>query len=173
MTEESLALPIELLGSIERYAVYRCYSDSGQLLYVGETGDLGKRLADHASKLWFVQVRGITLEWYADELEALKAERRAIHVEHPKHNKVHRQTTSAQVARIRPRKVAKRNGRMARSRMSPEAARSEALAIIAAEPGIKGKDLGPRVGRSERWGQDFKNNLAITAPKGQDPEESP
>jgi len=50
---------------------------------------------------------------------------------------------------------------------------AQALAIIAAEPGIMGKDLGPRVGRSERWGQDFKNNLAITAPKGQDPEESP
>ena len=48
MTEETLALPVELLGSLERYAVYRCYSDSGQLLYVGATGDLGKRLADHA-----------------------------------------------------------------------------------------------------------------------------
>ena len=66
--------------------VYRCYTDQGQLLYVGETGDLGKRLADHAKKLWFVQVRGITLEWYADELDALKAERRAIHVEHPKYS---------------------------------------------------------------------------------------
>ena len=76
MAEEKLALPIELLGSVERYAVYRCYTDQGQLLYVGETGDLGKRLADHAKKLWFVQVRGITLEWYADELDALKAERR-------------------------------------------------------------------------------------------------
>jgi predicted GIY-YIG superfamily endonuclease len=90
MTQENLALPIELLGSVERYAVYRCFSDLGQLLYVGETGDLGKRLADHAGKLWFVQVRGITLEWYADELDALKAERRAIHVEHPKYNVQHR-----------------------------------------------------------------------------------
>jgi len=40
---------------------------------------------------------------------------------------------------------------------------AEALAIIAAEPDIKGKELGPRVGRSERWGQDFKNNLSGSA----------
>ena len=49
---------------------------------------------------------------------------------------------------------------------------AEALAILAAEPGITGKELGDRVGRSERWGQDFKKNLsAAAAPKGQDPEE--
>jgi len=47
---------------------------------------------------------------------------------------------------------------------------AQALAIIAAEPGIKGKDLGPRVGRSERWGQEFKNNLTAAVPNGQDPE---
>jgi predicted GIY-YIG superfamily endonuclease len=110
MTGENLALPVELLGSIERYAVYRCYTDQGQLLYVGETGDLGKRLADHAKKLWFVQVRGITLEWYADELEALKAERRAIHVEHPKYNIQHRDaetlnTPSREARNRQPAKV--------------------------------------------------------------------
>jgi predicted GIY-YIG superfamily endonuclease len=111
MTEGNLALPIELLGSIERYVVYRFFSDQGQLLYVGETGDLGKRLAGHAEKLWFVQVRGITLEWYADEQEALKVERRAIHVEHPKYNVQHRSLRTLKGTppepRIRqPRKVA-------------------------------------------------------------------
>ena len=40
---------------------------------------------------------------------------------------------------------------------------AEALAILTAEPGISGKDLGDRVGRSERWGQDFKKNLAGSA----------
>jgi hypothetical protein len=63
MTEDGLVLPPELVGRMERHAVYRCYSDLGELLYVGETGDLGARLASHAQKLWFVQVRGITLEW--------------------------------------------------------------------------------------------------------------
>ncbi len=90
MTEDGLLLPAELLGQMERYAVYRCYSDQGELLYVGQSGNLGRRLARHAQKIWFLHVRGITLEWYADELDALKAERRAIHVEHPKYNIQHR-----------------------------------------------------------------------------------
>jgi excinuclease UvrABC nuclease subunit len=85
-----LAVPPDLAVNVERYAVYRCYADDGQLLYVGETGELGTRFASHAQKLWFTQVRGITLEWYADELDALNAERRAIHVEHPKYNVIHR-----------------------------------------------------------------------------------
>jgi hypothetical protein len=39
-------------------------------------------------------------------------------------------------------------------------AQAEALSILAAEPGISGAQLGPRVGKSKRWGQDFKKNLA-------------
>ena len=50
-------------------------------------------------------------------------------------------------------------------------ARAEALAILAAEPGISGAQLGLRVGMSKRWGQDFKRDLATAAPKGQDPED--
>lgn len=50
-------------------------------------------------------------------------------------------------------------------------ARAEALAILAAEPGISGAQLGPRVGMSKRWGQEFKRDLAAAAPRGQDPEE--
>jgi hypothetical protein len=50
-------------------------------------------------------------------------------------------------------------------------ARAEALSILAAEPEIKGADLGLRVGKSKRWGQLFLRGLATAAPKGQDPEE--
>src|SRR5215469_10758085 len=102
MSESALALSPELLINTERHAVYRCYSDHGELLYVGTTGQLGKRLAAHAQKVWFLQVRGITLEWYLDEFEAGAAERRAIHVEHPKYNVVHKNT--------RPRNGKPRNG---------------------------------------------------------------
>jgi hypothetical protein len=52
-------------------------------------------------------------------------------------------------------------------------ARAEALSVLAAEPDISGAQLGPRVGMSKRWGQDFKRGLATAAPKGQDPEDSP
>jgi hypothetical protein len=92
MTIENGLLPPELQGQAARHAVYRCYSDLGELLYVGTSGRFGKRLAAHAEKAWFLEVRGITLEWYASELEATKAERRAIHVEHPKYNVLHKDT---------------------------------------------------------------------------------
>jgi hypothetical protein len=38
-------------------------------------------------------------------------------------------------------------------------ARAEALAILAAEPGISGAKLAERVGKSERWGQMFRNEM--------------
>jgi hypothetical protein len=44
-------------------------------------------------------------------------------------------------------------------------AQAAALAILAEEPDISGAKLGERVGRSERWGQDFKKQLA-TRPAG-------
>lgn len=102
MTARPAMLPPELLASAERYAVYRCFSDHGELLYVG-SGNFGKRMAEHAQKVWFTQVRGITVEWFADELDARLAERRAIHVEHPKYNVHHRNTQ-----RLGPRKAGTR-----------------------------------------------------------------
>lgn len=46
-------------------------------------------------------------------------------------------------------------------------AQAEALSILAAEPGISGAQLGPRVGKSKRWGQDFKKNLAASAARSE------
>jgi hypothetical protein len=168
MREESLSIPPDLLGSIERYAVYRCYSDGGELLYVGETGDLGKRLADHAKKLWFVQVRGITLEWYADELEALKAERRAIHVEHPKYNIQHRNSATLQPATSRsPRRSPGRSSRPANGRGRPwMGTREMALDLMRAEPDISGSELGRRLGVQPGYGRKLKRELTKSAPEG-------
>jgi len=42
-------------------------------------------------------------------------------------------------------------------------AQAEALSILAAEPNISGAKLAERVGKSERWGQTFKKNLAGSA----------
>jgi hypothetical protein len=47
-------------------------------------------------------------------------------------------------------------------------AQAEALRILAAEPRISGAKLAERVGRSERWGQLLKSNLAKAAPQGID-----
>jgi hypothetical protein len=150
MTEGALALPPGLLGNAERYAVYRCYSGDGELLYIGSSGKLGRRLGSHAEKVWFQQVRGITLEWYADELSALNAERRAIHVEHPKYNIQHRKA-GAQAA-------AKSGRSRRRSPQRPLAApwpetEAQVLQILASEPDISGSELGRRLGRTDRYGR--------------------
>jgi len=161
MADDNLALPIELLGSIERYAVYRCYSDSGQLLYVGETGDLGTRLASHAQKLWFVQVRGITLEWYADELDALKAERRAIHVEHPKYNKVHRNTV--RLAPPAPRRPTGHGGKLTTE--------ERAANLMNADPALRkprmGGELARRLGVSPATGRRLHAKLTAVDGSGE------
>jgi hypothetical protein len=150
-----LAVSPELAVNVERYAVYRCYGDDGQLLYVGETGELGTRFASHAQKLWFTQVRGITLEWYIDELDALNAERRAIHVEHPKYNVVHRHaaTPAPQVPRPqrrqRPAQTASARGDgLGAGARTPLAGRG---------PGAKAAPHGRRAG-AEAW--HFRGNRA-------------
>jgi predicted GIY-YIG superfamily endonuclease len=143
-----LAVPPDLAVNVERYAVYRCYGDDGQLLYVGETGDLGTRFASHAQKLWFTQVRGITLEWYLDELDALNAERRAIHVEHPKYNVVHRNT-------VTPRSPAPRRRR--HPRPAALTTLEQASKLLAEDPRLgqprMGGELARRLGVSPATGR--------------------
>jgi len=67
-------------------AVYRIYGADDCLLYVGMTGDLRKRFADHASQRWFLLAETIRVEWFATEATAREAERRAIRSEHPRRN---------------------------------------------------------------------------------------
>lgn len=65
-------------------ALYRFYTDTGRLLYVGITADPGKRFGQHAAtKSWWPDVRGISLEWYETRVEVEHAERRAIQIEQP------------------------------------------------------------------------------------------
>ena len=64
-------------------AVYRMFSVSGRLLYVGVTSNLATRLASHAEKRWFPLVATITLTWYPNRETAEQAERAAIEAEHP------------------------------------------------------------------------------------------
>jgi hypothetical protein len=149
-----MAVPPELAVNVERYAVYRCYADGGQLLYVGETGELGTRFASHAQKLWFTQVRGITLEWYADELDALNAERRAIHVEHPKYNVVHRNAATP----------APRPPRSQRGQSAPRApARVEVLPLLERARRLLDEDPGLR---QPRMGGELARRLGVSAATG-------
>lgn len=70
-----------------RLAVYRPYDISGGLLYVGISKDFGRRWRQHAStKQWWSEARRMTVEWYEDEAEALRAEVEAIECERPRYN---------------------------------------------------------------------------------------
>lgn len=159
-TTEALALPPEMLVTVERFAVYRCFSDSGELLYIGYSGELGKRLAAHAQKLWFTQVRGITLEWYTDELDARNAERRAIHVEHPKYNQVHRN-----VPRLAPLPSSPQPRRKAApARRAALPMLEQARNLLAADPSLReprmGGELARRLGVSGATGRRLLARLA-------------
>lgn len=71
------------------HVLYRFYSATGQLLYVGITMNPAQRFKSHRkSKDWWSEIVGITLEHYANREELADAERRAIQVERPLHNVV-------------------------------------------------------------------------------------
>jgi len=68
-------------------ALYRLYSHTGNLLYVGVTDHLKTRLAAHAKeKPWWPEVVRKTVTWYPSKPEAEDAEALAIREERPAHN---------------------------------------------------------------------------------------
>ena len=169
MGSPPVAIPPDLMGNVERYAVYRCYSDAGELLYVGESGELGKRLAAHAQKAWFLQVRGITLEWHVDELDALNAERRAIHVEQPKYNIQGRSAPSAR----KPEPQAKKGRAQEKSIRQPPRPFDELLAeariyqreLVAGERLTKER-LRLRLGVGSRKALEVLQAVQMESPRG-------
>jgi hypothetical protein len=83
-------------------AVYRMYGHTGELLYIGMTGQL-RRFDNHAMKRWFPQVSRITLEWHQTEAAARVSERRAIRAERPRYNIA--DTPKARRARVAAEKL--------------------------------------------------------------------
>lgn len=69
------------------HVLYRFYSATGQLLYVGITMNPSQRFKSHRdTKDWWGDVAGISIENYDTREDLENAERRAIQVEHPLHN---------------------------------------------------------------------------------------
>jgi hypothetical protein len=69
-------------------AVYRCFSASGELLYVGRTINVPARMQWHAlNQQWWTLVTRIDLEWFASPRAAAAREIDTIRREHPKRNK--------------------------------------------------------------------------------------
>jgi len=70
--------------------LYRHYSATGELLYVGISVNVFHRTASHeALSRWFKDVRRIEVENFPGRTEALEAEAAAIKSEQPKYNKMH------------------------------------------------------------------------------------
>lgn len=76
------------IGPPVPHAVYRMYDADGQLLYIGSTSDIGRRVQNHIGygRPWILRVTRVELEWYPDIVTAREAEGRAIADENPPHN---------------------------------------------------------------------------------------
>lgn len=68
-------------------ALYRWFNEEGQLLYVGISRQIGRRVKEHSkTAAWFTQAAYMTLEWATDQLELEAMEKKAIQQEGPLHN---------------------------------------------------------------------------------------
>lgn len=70
-------------------ALYRFYDADDQLLYVGITHRLPRRVKEHIAKEWSKATSYIDVEWFETKTKALVAERKAIRSEHPRYNIMH------------------------------------------------------------------------------------
>ncbi len=66
--------------------LYRHFSASGELLYVGAGPCVLCRIHAHRHAEWFPEVASISVQMCKSRKAALAAETRAIKTEHPKHN---------------------------------------------------------------------------------------
>lgn len=81
-----------------RTALYRLYGESGDLLYVGISGNPEARFAQHrADKAWWPDVAVKAVEWYGSRVAAESAEEAAIKARIPRHNRAHSPEPPARV----------------------------------------------------------------------------
>jgi predicted GIY-YIG superfamily endonuclease len=75
---------------MKSHVLYRFYSATGQLLYVGITNNPPERFRQHRDgKDWWELVSGMKIETYGSREELAEAERSAIQIEHPLYNVVY------------------------------------------------------------------------------------
>jgi len=95
--------PRDVRRMADMQTVYRMFDREDRLLYIGRTGDAGRRFGEHAAKRWFPLVETIKLEWFPTEAAAVLAERRAIQSENPRYNKADRKPARRPVRTKRPK----------------------------------------------------------------------
>lgn len=70
-------------------AVYRLYSDGGELLYIGSTVNPPQRWSHHkGTKDWWPSVAAYRLDWWPGAEQAYAEEYKAIRAEQPKRNQL-------------------------------------------------------------------------------------
>jgi predicted GIY-YIG superfamily endonuclease len=76
-------------------ALYRFFDKAGQLLYIGISNCIPRRLDQHEdTKPWFTEASQITVEHHPTRLAALAKEKKAIKAERPKYNIQHNRMRS-------------------------------------------------------------------------------
>lgn len=96
-----------------RYVVYRLWAADDSLLYIGSTGNWPLRMTQHQRhQPWWGQITRTALDYFPTREAAYAAERIAIQLEHPRHNKVHNNPVrqAAEAARRAAREAAARDG---------------------------------------------------------------
>jgi len=81
---------VSTIQAIDHTTLYRFFDSAGRLLYVGISGNPGRRFHQHSGeKPWWADVDRSTMEHFATRAEAEAAEVAAIKTERPLHNVVH------------------------------------------------------------------------------------
>lgn len=80
----------QMTSKLVPQTLYRFFDKGDELLYIGLTADVGRRVAQHRDgRPWWVEVVRITLEQFPDRRSVIEAERNAIKTERPKYNVTH------------------------------------------------------------------------------------
>jgi ribosome-binding protein aMBF1 (putative translation factor) len=79
--------------------LYRHFSASGELLYVGISNSTLQRLGSHRSSDWISEIARIEIERFPDKSAARLAEREAIRSEKPRYNVVHARAVKPRIPR--------------------------------------------------------------------------
>ena len=76
------------IDQTDPHIVYHVYGDNHECLYIGCSGEVLSRMAQHARVVgWYSDIKYITLDHYPTRGEALNAESIAIELEHPIYNR--------------------------------------------------------------------------------------
>jgi hypothetical protein len=83
--DEVVDMPIDGPG----FHLYRHFDKDGNLLYVGVSLSALSRLSRHRDREWFKEIARVEISNWETREASLRAERRAIRTEHPRHNITH------------------------------------------------------------------------------------